>query len=184
MSNTRIYRIWIGIKKRCYCKTARGYFGYGGRGITMCDEWLHDFEAFYKWAMANGYADNLTIERIDVNGNYEPSNCKWITKEEQASNRRTNHKLLYNGEIKTVAQISRETGISEQTIRNRIKSKNFSNDEILKKPIQHSHNVEYNGEIKSLRQWSISTGISYETLRHRIVDLNWDIEKALTTKSG
>lgn len=150
----------------------------------MCDEWLHDFEAFYKWAMLHGYADNLTIDRIDVNGNYEPSNCRWATPKEQANNKRNNNFIVYNGKKKTTTQISQETGIAEQTIRNRIKSKNFSNDEILQKPIQHSHNIEYNGEIKTLRQWAIATGVSYSTLHKRIYKLHWDIEKALTTQNG
>lgn len=84
---TRIYRIWRGIISRCEIKTATSYENYGGRGISVCKEW-HSFDCFYKWALENGYLDNLTIERINNNGNYEPKNCCWITKSEQSLNKR------------------------------------------------------------------------------------------------
>ncbi len=96
--NTRLYRIWKGIKERCLNKNSKHYFRYGLRGISICEEWRNDFKAFYDWAMANAYADNLTIDRIDVNGNYEPSNCRWATMKEQSNNRRNNHYIEFNGE--------------------------------------------------------------------------------------
>lgn len=106
MSNTRIYKIWLGIKKRCYAPYTPHYDYYGGRGISMCAEWRGDFQKFYEWSVANGYTDSLTIDRIDVNGDYSPNNCRWATIEQQAHNKRN---LLYakvNGIEKSLCEWS------------------------------------------------------------------------------
>ena len=101
-----LYKIWAQIKGRCYVKSVDRYMNYGGRGITMCDEWHYDFKSFYNWAMNSGYQEGLSIERIDVNGNYEPSNCTWITVNKQARNRTTTHWLNYKGEQKSLAEVA------------------------------------------------------------------------------
>ena len=88
MSNTRIYQIWADMKDRCFNENNKFYKRYGGRGITVCDEWSHDFQTFYDWAISNGYSDNLTIDRKDNDGNYEPSNCRWSTQHEQSMNKK------------------------------------------------------------------------------------------------
>ena len=110
--HTRLYNIYRGMKDRCYYKSHNRYNYYGGRGISICGEWLNDFMAFYTWAIDNGYDDNLTIDRIDVNGNYEPCNCRWLTPKEQSNNRRSNVYLTYNNKTQTIKQWAEELGIN------------------------------------------------------------------------
>lgn len=88
LTNTRLYKVWSGIKTRCSNENRKDFQYYGGRNISICDEWRNDFISFYNWAMSNGYQDNLTIDRIDTNGNYEPSNCRWATMKEQSETKR------------------------------------------------------------------------------------------------
>lgn len=120
LSNSRLCDIWNRIKQRCYNCKCNDFPYYGGRGITICDEWLHDFMLFYNWAISNGYRDNLTIDRIDVNGNYDPSNCRWATNKAQQNNKRNNRLLTYNNKSQTIAQWADEYGMSYGKLYNRI----------------------------------------------------------------
>lgn len=131
MVKTRMYKIWQNMKRRCYSPKEKGYKYYGGRGIKVCDEWLEDFINFYNWAMNNGYREDLTIDRINVNGNYEPNNCRWADRITQANNKRNNHFLTYNNETLTINQWARKLNIPRETIKTRIK-KNLEIDKILK----------------------------------------------------
>ena len=109
------------MKSRCLNKNSEKYKNYGGRGITVCEEWKNDFKTFYDWAMANGYSDELTIERRDVNGNYCPENCCWITSAEQAKNKTSNVVLEFNGESHNLSEWSKITGISSGELSYRIR---------------------------------------------------------------
>ena len=115
---------------RCYNSKNKSFDIYGGRGIEVCREWRESLLAFYIWAKNHGYQANLTIDRIDVNGNYEPDNCRWITMFEQQSNKRNNVYIECLGERHTVAQWARITGLNEETIRNRYK-KGLSGKKVL-----------------------------------------------------
>lgn len=129
--HTRIYDIWRSMRQRCYNPNTNRYKNYGGKGIKVCDEWRESFEAFYEWAMANGYADNLTIDRKDTNGNYEPNNCRWVTMKEQQNNRLNNHLETYNGETHTIAEWSEITGIKMCTLWARLKKYGWSIEKAL-----------------------------------------------------
>lgn len=120
MSNTKIYNVWYAMKQRCYYTKDTNYKHYGGRGITVYDEWRYNFKAFYDWSMANGYQDDLTIDRIDVNGNYTPENCRWVDLKTQANNKRTNVYFTYNGITKTIKQWSEIFNISYKTVTTRM----------------------------------------------------------------
>lgn len=104
LSKTRIYKTYLSMKQRCYNKNCTAYKNYGLRGIKICDEWLNDFKNFYQWSIENGYKNNLTIERIDFNGNYQPSNCKWATTKEQGNNTRHCVFVTIDGVTKTIKQ--------------------------------------------------------------------------------
>ena len=122
---SRIYNIYRGILKRCYQPSQRSYKDYGGRGIIVCKEWKNNFLNFYEWAIQNGYSDNLTIDRIDVNGNYEPSNCRWISAKEQMRNRRINHYVTYNNETHCISEWAEILNIPKHRIYQRL-HKNWS----------------------------------------------------------
>ena len=128
--HTSIYDIWRSMRQRCYNHNTINYKYYGAKGITVCDEWRESFEAFYEWAVVNGYQEGLTIDRIDTNGNYEPNNCRWATQKTQQNNRQNNHLETYRGETHTIAEWSEITGIKVPTIWARLQ-KGWSIEETL-----------------------------------------------------
>ena len=120
-SHNRIYSIWQLMKDRCYNINNKNYKNYGRRGIKVCEEWKNDFMSFYNWAMKNGYRDDLTIDRIDVNGNYESSNCRWVTIKQQQNNKRNNHILYYKNEKHNITEWASILRINRATIYSRLK---------------------------------------------------------------
>jgi hypothetical protein len=118
----RLYGVWCAMKERCYNPNNKSYSRYGGRGISVCDEWRKDFSLFAEWAESNGYIKGLTIDRIDGNGNYCPENCRWATTAQQNRNYSRNHMITYNGETKCVTDWADQYGINRTTLLLRLKS--------------------------------------------------------------
>lgn len=131
-SETRLYDIYRGIKRRCLNPKFKHYKDYGGRGIKICDEWLEDYLNFKEWAINNGYSDNLTIERIDFNGNYEPNNCKWIPLSEQPKNTRRCRFITINGIKHTIKEWAKYLNLSYSTLIYRMKKNKNYIRELLK----------------------------------------------------
>ena len=113
--NQKIYKVWSGIKQRCFNPNSNRYKNYGGRGISICDEWKNSFETFCKWALENGYKEGLSIDRIDHEKNYEPSNCRWTDEITQQNNRTNNTLYESEGETHTLTEWSRIKGIKPKT---------------------------------------------------------------------
>ena len=149
-SGTRLYRLWNTIITRCECTASESYKDYGGRGIKMCDEWRNNYQAFRDWALATGYDENAptgkcTIDRIDVNGNYCPENCRWVTKAYQANNKRNNHFLELDGERHTVKEWSEITGLKTVTILSRIQ-RGWDTQRVLQDPLKiNGHKYKHTG---------------------------------------
>lgn len=131
MVKTRLYHILGKMKQRCYNPQSDNYKWYGGKGVTICKEWLDNPETFIKWALSHGYTDNLTIDRIDGNKNYEPSNCRWITIKEQQRNRCNTIYVEYKGTIMPLTKASELCGIKRATLAYRLK-KGLTGDELFK----------------------------------------------------
>jgi len=118
------------MKQRCKNKNSSYYHIYGGKGVSVCNEW-EDFESFFKWAMESGYKEGLTIDRINSDGNYEPSNCRWATQKEQQNNKSNNHVITYNGKTQTMKQWAEEIGMNYTTLVNRIVRNHWSVEKAL-----------------------------------------------------
>lgn len=118
---TRLYRIYNGMKYRCNLETDTGYKWYGSRGIKVCEEWMKDYQSFKNWALNNGYADDLTIDRIDNNGDYEPLNCRWVSVDEQQQNTRRTMKIEYQGLVYSMRKLAKKFNINHNTLYGRLK---------------------------------------------------------------
>lgn len=132
----RLYLIWYDMVRRCNNACRQNFKDYGGRGISVCEEWLGDYDSFAKWAIHNGYAEELTLDRIDCNGDYRPDNCRWATLNLQANNKRSNRYLsLSNGETHTITEWSRMFGINRHTIAQRIRN-GWPVDDAVTRPVK------------------------------------------------
>lgn len=137
LSDSTLYNSWSNMKERCLNPNHPKYMYYGGRGITVCEDWL-DFEIFKKWALSNGFKDEkkrvrnrLSLDRINVNGNYEPSNCRWATDSQQANNKRITKRYFFQGKSLTIREWANETGISYHTLYSRLNECGWSVENAL-----------------------------------------------------
>ena len=133
---TNLYMRWDGIKKRCFDPNYKSFYRYGGRGIKMFDGWINDFANFRDWALANGYKQELQIDRIDNNGNYDPSNCRWVTCKKNCNNKSNNVFITYKGKTKTLGEWADFLGINKSTLQTRITRKKWNVKRAFEQPIQ------------------------------------------------
>lgn len=140
MSKSRLHNIWSAMRARCYKEYSTSFKNYGAKGITVCDEWKDSFENFYIWAINNGYKENLTIDRINNKGNYEPSNCRWTTRKEQNNNTSKNVYITFNGITLTRNQWAEKIGINKNTLKNRLTNQwsHWSIEKALTTPVRKS----------------------------------------------
>lgn len=178
----REYAAWSAMKRRCYSPNVQNYKNYGGRGIRVCVRWVESFEAFLG-DMGRRPSSKHSLDRIDVNGHYEPANCRWATAAEQARNRRDNVVLEAHGQKKTQREWCRELGITERLLWRRLRD-GLSMEQALSPSAITDNNrtvIALGGETRTLKDWSDRTGISTKILWRRIRD-GWSPENALATK--
>ena len=176
-TESRLYNIWCGMKSRCENKN---YEHYGKRGISVCEEWKKSFISFRDWAMQNGYTENLTIDRIDVNGNYCPDNCRWATYLEQARNKTKNIKVTINGVTKCVAEWCEEYGILQTTVYQRVTNFGWNYYDAITTPVRtRNRMITINGVTKSEKDWCAEKGMSRRLFRYRIHNLGLSEQEAI-----
>jgi hypothetical protein len=172
-SHTRLHDIWTNMNKRCN-PSNKCADRYGARGIFVCDEW-GDYEAFAEWARSNNYAEDLSIERKDVNKGYSPDNCEWIPLGKQARNRRTTFWVTYNGREMSLAEACELAKLPYKEVHYRIKRLGWTIEHALSEPIFHGT------QAKRLREKCAKSGVKYRTAINRIYSLGWDEDRAANT---
>lgn len=173
----RLHRIYHWMKRRCYDPKTPRYEDYGGRGISVSREWIdkaHGFDNFVQWAIENGYSDRLTLDRIDVNGDYCPENCRWVTYKEQNENKRDTKWVVYKGKKIQLKRLCEKIGVCYDTVHNRIYSLGWDVERAIMEPSQQENSL-----MKKCRE----KGMNYGTVRSRIKQFGWSEERALNTPS-
>ena len=176
---TKLFMTWDSMRQRCTNSNHANYKDYGGRGIDVCPEWLNDFEAFHDWSMANGFSDDLSIDRIDNDKGYSPDNCRWVDAKTQIRNRRNTVTYNWKGSEYTLAELGELTGINKMTIKSRL-NRGCSLEEALSPDVSTSVLLmTYKEETKPIKQWCKELGLNYATVRNRHYK-GWTDEEALT----
>lgn len=172
-----LYQMWNGMKQRCSNPRNPKYKNYGGRGIQVCDRWL-DFSNFIE---DMGEApQGMSINRINNDGNYEPSNCQWATPKEQSNNQRSNRVLEFNGKKQTLAQWAEELNINYGTLLDRLNEEWSIEDALTTSVIKNTRVITFEGKTKNITEWANGLNIHYMTLHTRL-KRGWSVKKALTT---
>lgn len=180
MTKTKAFRAWMGIQDRCYNEKNPKFKNYGGRGIKICDRWLESFENFF--ADMGHPQPHESIDRINVDGDYCPENCRWADDKTQSRNKRNTRYITLDGETKPLVEWAESKNVDPETIWMRI-DRGWSDRDALTKPINSNGKLrylEFNGESKTISAWSKITNIPRGTIHHRI-ERGWTVEKALTT---
>lgn len=178
---TRLYEIWVDMKKRCYNPKSHAYHRYGGRGISVCDTWKDSYESFRNWAISNGYSDDLTIDRINNEQGYSPDNCRWVDMKVQNNNRCNNRYIEWNGERHTVSEWARILNVDRRVLHGRFKN-GWSVDKTLTTPVQKQKKpckILWNGEYHTISEWSKILNINIHTLDKRF-SCGWSVDDAFT----
>lgn len=174
--HSKLYDIWDGMKQRCFNAKNKGYKYYGGRNITMCDEWKNDFAKFREWANSNGYKEGLSIERIDVNKNYEPSNCCWIQKNEQSKNKTNSIRVDYNNKIYTLNELCKEFNIDYDRLFYRLIVAKWDIETALKRKIQNCPYKKSNSGYRYIYKDDFGYGV---TIRKKYYGRTKNLEDAI-----
>lgn len=196
------YRSWQSMKDRCLRPNNEGYKWYGGRGITVCDRWLESFENFLA-DMGPKPSPQHTLDRKENNGNYDPDNCRWATKKEQAANRRSNRMITYKGETLMISEWAHRADLEMYVLYLRVVRRGWDFERALNTPVQDNkfkkgHTVQpthrsrrpvststamitYKGETLTTAAWARRAGLKEATFNRRVTRYGWDLERALTT---
>lgn len=178
---TRLNNVYHNMKQRCYNSKKPDYKYYGARGIKVCTEWLASYSNFKEWAVANGYSEGLTIDRIDVNGDYCPANCRWVTQKEQCNNKRSNHYITYNGYTKTLSEWAETLGLPYGRLKDRLDKCEMPLEAAFSKQHLRLRMITLKGRTQNLKDWCNELKLKYDTVAQRL-HRGWSIVKALELK--
>lgn len=172
-------RVWRGMLRRCYCAKDQGFACYGGRGIRVCQRWCKSFDSFVA-DMGPRPSPKHTLDRINNDGDYKPSNCRWATRKQQARNRRGTHRLTYHGKRLSATEWSERTGLPLGCIRSRLEGLSWSVERTLSTPqIYRRRRITYNGDTLTTAGWAKRTGLAEGCIRRRLRK-GWSVKRTLT----
>jgi hypothetical protein len=171
--------VWAAMKSRCLHPGHKEYANYGGRGISVCEEWHKSFAAFLNHVGPRP-SDKHSLDRINNDGNYEPGNVRWATWAIQSSNKRTNRRVEIDGQVMTASQASLRYGVHVETVFYRLRAGKLGKDLVKEADRSAEKPLTFQGKTMSRQAWADETGISYGGLRKRLEVLGWSVEKALT----